>query len=305
MRVHLDKILCATDLTPYSNKALPYAAALASRFGSKLYVVHAVDLTATSAYDPSAFLVPDARTRLRQTALDEIGKLLVGTETKAEPLVLDGDPAMQIAEAAETLHADLIVAATHGRTGLRRMLLGSVTERLLHAARSPLLVVRSPEHEFVAATGHRLELRRILVGCDFSADSAHALEYGISLAQELEAELHLLHVIEPSAYRGLSQTATALAADLERSVEETVKGRLASLVPREAEAWCQVRTTCVPGSPHEEINKYARSHEIDLIVVGARGHSLVDTLLLGSTADRVVRRGPCPVLVARRLEGKA
>jgi len=180
-----------------------------------------------------------------------------------------------------------VITATHGRSGLTRFLLGSVTERLLRTLTCPLLVVRSPEHDFVAPAGDQIELRRVLVGCDFSPDSSLALQHALSLAQEFEAELHLMHVLEPS---------TGLAEELQRSLMDALQQRLSALIPEAAQTWCRVTTTLSVGQPHEELSQYAVNHDIDLIVLGVRGHSLVERLLVGSTTDRVLRQAPCPVL---------
>ena len=142
-------------------------------------------------------------------------------------------------------------------------------------------------------------LRRILVGCDFSPDSTAALEYGLALARRFEAELHLIHSLEPTLYMYLNTTTGALAGDIERAVEGTVKHKLSALVPGESHPWCKVKTVFASGPPHAEIVKYARHEAADLIIVGRRGQGLLEKLLIGSTADRVLRQASCPVLVVQ------
>jgi nucleotide-binding universal stress UspA family protein len=133
------------------------------------------------------------------------------------------------------------------------------------------------------------------VGCDFSPDSSLAFEYGLSLAQEFQAELHLAHVVEPPLYDDLIKPSES-GEPFGQKLRKTVQEKLAAMVPEEARTWCNPVTTLLAGQPHEELVKYAVVNGLDLIVLGVRGHSLVETLFVGSTTDRVLRNSPCPVL---------
>lgn len=302
MRVKFQKILFATDLSDASNRALPFAESIARKFSAKLYVCHALDFTTAGLYDASLLVIPARTKELREDVKQKITDLMRGSRVPWEPLIVEGDPALAVADAADANGVDLIVAATHGRSGLTRVLLGSVAERLLHAAHRPLMTIRTSTSE--ASGFESWPLRRILVGCDFSPDSATALEYAMSLAQEFESELHLLHAIEPTIYSHMDATAGAIAADLERAVEKTVKQKLEALVPKEVRAWCSVTTAFASGESHSEILKYAQQHSVDLIITGLRGHGLLDRMLIGSTTDRLVRKSRCPVLAVEAPQRK-
>jgi nucleotide-binding universal stress UspA family protein len=137
------------------------------------------------------------------------------------------------------------------------------------------------------------------VGCDFSADSDLAIQYGISLAQEFQTELYLAHVIEPAVYKDML-TQQAGSADSDREgLREKLTQKLKGMVPEEAKQWCTPETLLLAGHPSDELTKYAVMNEVDLIVLGVRGHSVMESLLVGSTTDRVVRQAPCPVLSVR------
>ncbi len=299
MRVKPERILCATDFSATSNHALPYGIALAREFGAKLYVCHVIDLSFIGLYDTTAFALTSTEQELISYAREEISRLMGEPAIDWEPLILEGQPAMQIARAVEEHDIDLVITATHGRSGLTRLLIGSVTERLLRTLNRPLLVVRSPEHDFVAPAGDHIQLRRILVGCDFSPHSRLAIDYGLSLAQEFEAEIHLMHVLEPSLYESLTRPSTGLTEELQQAVRAALERKLRTFVPEEAQAWSEVKTVIGVGHPHRELTQYAVEHEVDLIVLGVRGHSLVEELFVGSTTDRVIRQAPCPVLAVR------
>jgi nucleotide-binding universal stress UspA family protein len=160
----------------------------------------------------------------------------------------------------------------------------------------PLLVVNSPEHKFVSSEDQEIKIDKILVGCDFSPDSGQAFNHALSLAQEFEAELHLAHVIEPPTQPGFNDDNASVSLEIQQEYRDLLIQKLKEMVPAEARYWCTPQTGLLEGQPYEEIVTYAESQDIDMIVLGVRGHGLVKTLFLGSTTDRVVRRSPCPVL---------
>jgi len=103
-------------------------------------------------------------------------------------------------------------------------------------------------------------------------------------------------VIEPAAYKDLLKPAREEKEEFQQDLRKKLREKLTGMIPEEAHNWCTPKTTLLAGQPHEELTKYAVVHDIDLIVLGVRGHSLVETLFVGSTTDRVVREVPCPVL---------
>jgi nucleotide-binding universal stress UspA family protein len=121
------------------------------------------------------------------------------------------------------------------------------------------------------------------------------VEYGFSLAQEFEAVIHLVHVVEPFVYRD-AMLPEGLKTEALSEAATGCRQRLEDLVPADAHNWCKVEIACEAGKPFQALKKYAEAHQVDLIVLGVRGHSLVETMLLGSTTDRVIRGVACPVL---------
>jgi len=169
----------------------------------------------------------------------------------------------------------------------------------------PLLVVRGPEQEQAASMDETVGFQRILVGCDFSSDSELTFQYGLSLAQEFQSEIHLAHVIEPAVYKDLLRPSIEEKKGFQQDLRKMLNERLTGMVPEEVHNWCTPKTILLAGQPHEELTKYAVVHDVDLIVLGVRGHGLVETLFVGSTTDRVVREAPCPVLSVRPIEKSA
>ena len=296
MRMPLKNILCSTDFSDYSNQAVPYGIALAKKFRARLYMCHVIDLSAITAYG-EIISYPGAQQNLIMNYTHKQLKQLIGEEPiEWEPLITIGHAADEIVNMAKEKNVDLTIVTTHGRSGLKRFILGSVTGRLMQTLPCPLLIVRSSEPNLASAENQEIELKRILVGCDFSPDSVLAFQYGLSLAQDFQSELHLAHVIEPPIYKDLTKKPVEKPQD---DLRDSLSKRLTNMVPEEVYNWCTLKTTLLAGQPHEELIKYAIVNDIDLIVLGVRGHSMVETLFVGSTTDRVVRRALCPVLSVR------
>jgi len=299
MRIQFKNILCSTDFSDFSNYAVPYGIALAQEFGAKLYLCHIIDITPFAAYSKAMLDFVEQQKALKEYAQEQLNKLIGRQALDWEVFIAVGHPADEILRFAKEKKIDLAIAATHGRSGLPRFILGSVTERLMRTLPCPLMSVRSPEKDIVDPAKQIIRIKKILVGCDFSAESILAFEYALSLAQEFQSELHLAHVIEPPIYKNLLKQAVKPLEDLRQALRENVNEGLVKMIPEEAYNWCQHKTILLAGQPHEELTKYALMNDIDLIVLGIRGHSLVEALLVGSTTDRVVRQALCPVLSAR------
>ena len=296
MRVQFKKILCASDFSDFSNQTVSYGVALAKEFGASLIVCHVIDLSSVAIYGEFQLDPVGQQNRIMEDANAQLEALTGDQPVAWEPLITVGKAADEISRAVEEKSIDLVIAATRGRSGFKRLILGSVTETLMRTLTCPLLVVRSPEHEFVNPPEQEVRLQKILVGCDFSPDSGLAFEYGLSLAQEFQAELHLAHVIEPPVQPNLLIEETYVSGEIQEDYHNQLIQKLKDMVPGEAANWCTPQTSIMEGQPYEELVKYADTRDIDMIVLGVRGHGLVKTLFLGSTTDRVIRNSPCPVL---------
>lgn len=296
MRVQIKNIICSTDFSDYSNHAVLYGIALAKEFGAKLYMCHVIELPPAPTYGEHIPVSSNQQIGIRDYAHEQLRKLIGKQPVEWEPLVTMGRTANEIARLAKEKGMDLAISATHGRSGLKRLILGSVTERLMRTLPCPLLAVRSPEEGFVASAWQEIRFQKILVGCDFSPDSNLAFQYGLSLAQEFQSQLHLAHVIKPPVYEVSLKPKMEPGEEFRQSLYDQLNDKLTNMVPEEARNWCASKITLLAGQPYEELTKYAVVHNIDLIVLGVRGHGLVETLLIGSTTDRVVRQAQCPVL---------
>jgi len=296
MRVEINNIFCATDLSDFSNHAVSWGIALAQEFGAKLYVCHVIDFPTTITYGDGPIFFVDQQNQAIGNAHKQLDELVGDTKIRWEPMVTIGHAGDEISRLAKEQNVDLAITATHGRSGLKRLIVGSVTERLMHTLHCPLMIVRGPENDLNILSDKGLKFRKILVGCDFSRDAELAFQHALSLAQEFQAELHLVHVMEPPVYMDLLKTSAEYGEELQHELQIRIRNKLKEMVPLEAFNWCTPQTVLLDGQSHEELIRYAKTNKMDLIVLGVRGQGLVERLFIGSTTDRVVRQTPCPVL---------
>lgn len=278
--INIKRILCPTDLSPNSGKAVRYALALARAHEAELIFFYCT---------PDA----DGKDKLEASVLEHINP----ADGRWRLAVASGD---DIGEAimvqAQLENIDLIVMRSRRRPH-RAALLGSTAESVSRGAPCPVLVMHNDEQEFVNKE-LTLNLKRVLVAYDFSDYAELALRYGLSIAQEHQAELHLLHVLPP---RSVSDPEIAWYPAGGESAYHTAARRLQRVLPAEVHLWCDVKTAVSEGQPYREILNYAEKNEIDLISVGAHGAGFGMRALFGSNVDRVLRQACCPVLVARSL----
>jgi nucleotide-binding universal stress UspA family protein len=289
--IGLKHILCPTDLTPESDAALRYAVALAGAYEAKLTICYCAE-----EHSPVDEI---ARGKFRKRVESCVRRWTgVGHCPPAdyEGIVIEGDPSEAIVKTAAERRVDLIVMRSRRRP-IAAALLGSVTEAVCRTAPCPVLVTHPDEREWAGLTSCDIDLRKILVAQDFSIESELAMQLAISLAQEYQTELHLLHV--------LPATLAQVAADLPLGVESDFHRASLALqrsIPDEAYLWCKVVQAVKCGQPYREILSYAEENEIDLICMGVHGAGFAMRALFGSNTDRVLRQAPCPALIARPLK---
>jgi nucleotide-binding universal stress UspA family protein len=302
----LGKILVPVDFSSTSQKALDYAVALAERSGTaSIHLMHVVEpLPFHFVGEVVAFPLTD-----EEAASECEHKLASLAHDGASPrlpissAVHIGEPAPEIIAVARELRADLLIVSTHGRTGLKHLLLGSVAERIVREAPCPVLVVREREHEFIGrADGGPApsRLRRILVATDFSPASREALRYAVRFARQLGGRITLCHSLYLAGVFATPEFPTAPNEVFLDGMREAAQARLDDLqrttVPHEFAGGVELRM----GPPLAELPALAKSGDFDLIICATHRSTGLRHASLGSIAEGLVRHAPCPVLVVRR-----
>lgn len=284
----ITKILVPTDFSPSAEDACCLAARLAMRAEADLILFHALpglellQEVGRASGRPQVEVLNDVRDELR-----EWFEMLVPEEIRhfltVEFKVKVGEPLPGIAWAAERSRADLILMATHGRTGLGHLLMGSVTEAVLRHVAVPVLALRLGHGDRPLTT-----VRRILWATDLLPVSEGAWRYALTLADVLGAEVILLHVVRPpEPARVADDPIPPLEQELERR-QQGVEAR-----------GLRARRKVLVGVPAEVIVAEAEREQADLIVMGTRGRTGLTHVLLGTVAEAVIRKAPCPVLAVQ------
>jgi len=299
--VPVKNVLFATDFSATSDAALPYATAICRRFGSTLHVVHVLSdasvlmMTGGVDYVSMGTIYEDAHNEAKEK-LDAVAAHC--GEIPHRTYVRHGQVWSNLAAIVEQNDVDLIVVGTHGRTGLGKLLLGSVAEDILRHAPCPVLTVGprvSGRDKLPALPAGRelappeLELRNILAAVNFGQDAERIVRAAVRLAEEFRARLTLMNVIEDYSELGTQPG----------PIEEGAR-KLQELIPKGEPLQYAPETVLEFGSARERILKTAGQRECDLIVLGARAAAEVgSTHLPWSTAHTVIAHAHCPVLTIR------
>ena len=208
------------------------------------------------------------------------------TRIQPECVIREGMAPDCILSLADERAISLIVMGTHGRRGMDRLMLGSVTEKVLREAGCPVLAVHNPSHNFSLATARdAIELRRILFCTDLSDYSNRAFDYALSLVAAYNSELTLVHVLEDIP---------RLTGEKDRIAK--AKEDLDKLIPAQAKTGHRIAATVRIGRASKEITQLACEMHADLVIMAVRRRNALDLALFGSTIYRVIQLGICPVL---------
>jgi nucleotide-binding universal stress UspA family protein len=283
-----DDILVPTDGSPCAEAAAEYAEDLATRYDASVHALCVVDsrgLENAPRYDQ----LRAERTELAERTCANLS--VAGVET--ERAVRTDVPHTAILQYAKEQGIDLVVMGTHGRTGVERYLLGSVTEKVVRLSDVPVLTVKAEDDD-----GVTYPYTDILVPTDGSEGATAAISPAVDIASTYDASLHALSVVDPMAMGFNVRSDTILDA-----LEEAAQTALDAVEERATEnSVSAVETSVEYGTPYQKIRSYADEHEIDLVVMGTQGRSGIERYLLGSVAEKTVRTSPVPVMTVRQSD---
>jgi nucleotide-binding universal stress UspA family protein len=293
-------VLCPIDFSDASARALAYATAFATWYEAQLTVLHVA-----TAFDEAVGSVPagdsgrapypgsrdDIIARL-QRAIAQAG----ATALNARPIAQEGRATELIVNCAAALNADLLVMGTHGLVGFHRLVLGSVTEKVMRTATCPVLTVppASP-----ATPSGPIVFKKILCPIDFSPSALKALRYALELGRQADGRVSVLSAVE---YMDAGAPFSDVDVDVRgprQQLTELARERLHAQLAGEARTWCEIEEIVVLNRAYKEILHRAAASNMDLIVMGAQGSGGIELMIYGSNTQHVVRAAPCPVLTVR------
>lgn len=290
-RIALSNILYLTDFSESSRAALGLAKAVASAYDSRIHALHVLLPPPVSFGE--AQMASSVTAAFEEAAAENMKKVESALDGVPHDCAIQPwtDAWSAVEKWIREEHADIVVLGTHGRTGIPRLLLGSVAEEIFRQSQAPVLTVGPFSSK---DWSEKVDFRRILFATDFGPDSCAAAHYAFSFAQEFQSELDMLHVIrsrnDEGEKRGDARSSSAAMHELH------------DLVPEEARSWCRPQSIVRFGDAATNILEAAAQLDSDLIVMGVRsapnriGRA---THLERPVAHRVVTRATCPVLTVR------
>jgi len=296
------KILFPTDFSKLSDAALPLATSLAHDRNAELIILHVQEPSIVYSAGEYYYGPREPSSEQLWQMLDKV----VPTDPKVpcRHQMGSGNPAQEIVRIAEQEDVGMIVMGTHGRTGWQHMLVGSVAEKVICRAKCSVLTFKQPVLESLGAEFpkalHGAQGKSILFATDFSSTGNAALLQATSLARDMGAQLIIMHVEEPLAPYGGGEVYSVHILDAH---SESLKRTLENLRPDNPKGPCMHRMAI--GDPANEILRVADEEHAIMIVMGTHGRTGLAHVLMGSVAEKVVRRASCPVLTFKQIQNNS
>jgi nucleotide-binding universal stress UspA family protein len=283
-------IVCAVDFSPSTQGVLQAGNLLARAFDAQLSVFHAVTtsregIPGTAIYDRGGRhhdLLADARRRLEE---------LAAPLEKAGAVAVAGDPVEALSAIDREMPADLVVAARRGFSGLQRVLLGSVVERMARRFAKPFLVTRRGDD----AAGQSLRLRNVAVACKTVTASTPALRVAVALSKRFDAALLILHAMELPIRPEVLEPTSGPYTEVQAALQDRLHDDMVRLV-RTAATDLDVSVKLAPGPAAEILPRFVVREQVDLLVVGVQPRRRLEQLFIGSTTEAALRHTACAVL---------
>ncbi|WP_254278913.1 universal stress protein [Haloarcula marina] len=296
-----DHILVPTDGSDHAVAAAEYAASLAEVFDATLHLLTVVDVSAAAGPFSAGGVDDEYLDRLEreaESAIDALEPAVAGVDA-VRSAVVRGTPSDAVLGYTDENDVDLVVMGTHGRRGLSRYVLGSVAERVVRRSAVPVLTIRAE-----GAGQSVTACEDILVPTDGSGEATAAVAHAVAIAARVGATVHAVSVVD------LGDVATGaemgVPPGLVQQLEENAEAAAAAVAEAAADVGVDAVTRVDVGHPANTLLEYVEDNEVDLVAMGTHGRTGLDRVLLGSTAERLVRRAPVPVLTVStrgRTEG--
>jgi nucleotide-binding universal stress UspA family protein len=295
--ISVGRILCPIDFSECADRAVRHATRIARWYEAEIHGLHVVPLMTEGWAVPLAVATSAAAPPMPAGMRESLDRRLAPARTADLPVetyLREGGAAHEILAHAREANVDLIVMGSHGRGGFQHLLLGSVTESVVRKAPCPVMTVC---HAGEPSDEPGPPFRRIVCAVDFEPASEQAVRFALSLAEDADAEITLVHVVEPFLEEETARHAHISVEDYRQFLERQLVARLGALIPTEATNACRPREVVCIGRPWEEITRVAKERAADLLVMGLHGgRGAVDRLVFGSTTQHALRHAECPVL---------
>lgn len=292
MAFPIQAILCAVDFSPFCAQVCDWGVALAKRAGGRLYLLHAVHFPQDRIHPTPAVELGGDLTPFMADAHRRLHGLMEQAAVDWEPVVRCGDPVEQTLAVVDALPPCLVISASHGVSGVRRLFIGTVVERLSRTLDCPMLVMKSAiEHAGDRGGG----FRSVVVSCDAHGHWQRMIRLLGLLQPDPTGAIHLVHALEGPMPPAADPPATSYA-----EAQQDFQDRLTHQLKQQAKRWFPhskpLSAVVAPGEPQDVVLRVARERRADLIAVGVRSSGRMGRLISGSTTEALLRHGDCCIL---------
>lgn len=313
--VKIENILVPTDFSVHSELAYQWALSLAKEFGAKVKLMNVFDISELMGLGWSIYggsLEGEIINRMEADAKKTLGEFIDkfgagGVEVST--LSARGKPFVEIVRAAKAGKFDMVVMGTHGRKGIEHLLIGSNAEKVVRKAPCSVLTVRHFEGEKAPNPKESLPIKRILAATDFSEPSELAMKLAVELARKHEARLIALNIYSDFRMSDAVNWATYVTpqiteAELDDKVLERTEEEFGKFMSKFDLEGITTSRLMISDTAHGGIVNTAKEENADIIIMGTHGRTGLSHLLLGSVAEKVVRKAYCPVLTVKSTDFK-
>lgn len=301
-KTNIRNILVPIDFSRISIQAVATAKRLADQFNSTIHLVHVYQFSYPAMFMGPIFSAGKLPESFEEHRSKQLAEQLTAIASKSglssrdqTHLGMGAAPFNEICRLAQEIPADLIVMPTHGYTGLKHVFLGSTSERVVQHSPCPVFVVRQKNRK--SESERAFTPRTILVPVDFSDCSREGLQYAIGFANEFGARIVLVHATYLGYVYSSEGTAIYDIPGLQKAARKTAERQMRKLVRTVNFGGVKFETVFTEGSPILDICAFAKDRDVDLIITSTHGLTGLKHVLIGSTAEQVVRHAPCSVLV--------
>jgi len=280
----IKKILCATDLSKFSDNLFFWGVELSLRFNASLSVCHVIPPPLDSVTRQVEFERGGEKNERVEKASEKIKKIMDHSAVAWDLAVTYGDPVRETARVAKKMQADIVIAASHGLSGFQQFFIGSIIGQMAQTMVHPFLVI--PPGKAASDTNRpKLEFKNIILACSLSESDHYLKKYALAFSEKFNSEICLVHAMESPLKQDVVESTCAPYEDVQKRLEEKLSLRLKQLM--------HTQTHILHGVPGEELVLYAKRHNIDLIIAGIDDRP---GRIIATTTAALLRYLPCAVL---------
>ena len=294
------KIVCTVDFSNFTEFVIQNAIAFARRFNATLILLHTIYHPKDALYGTTDFEFSGERDKLKRTAADRMDQIMRMEAISWKPVILYGDPVEEIPIYSDNNNIDLVIAASHGISGVKRLFIGTVIERLARRLYQPFLVLKANRQKKNITCTALKHGSKMVICCDLKKESENLIQYGMAWARDIGYSVILLHAIETPINENEVDSTAGPYNEVQQTLLRKTKQKLLCMVPDRYVDIVPFEATVVTGEAKEKFPGILCELDAAIVLMGVRYHSLLGKILLGSTTEAILRYAKCSVITVHQ-----